>query len=62
VSDDSGVWYVSEKTYDWLWEQINNPLEPSESCKQACKRVWESDKDHDDRIIRSFELLEPPAC
>ena len=62
--NDSSVWYVSDKEFAWLWEQINNPLPPTEALRQAMqsKRVWETDEEHDERMIRHHSQLDDPAC
>lgn len=64
IDSDSSVWYVSDATYGWLWEQINNPPPPTQALIQAMqsKRVWETDEEHDERMIRHLSQLDDTAC
>lgn len=63
---DSPVWYVSEDTYAWLWEQINNPPAPkhSEKLRQAmsAKYVWETDEEHEQKMNRYRSQLDDTDC
>jgi len=64
IDSETPIWYVSDKEFVWLWEQINNPPPPTQALidLMQSKRVWETDEEHDERMIRYYSQLDEPAC
>lgn len=62
ISDmDYVTWYISDESFDWLLEQVENPPPPTQALIDLLqsKAVWESDEDHAARLARYRSLLDP---